>query len=101
LPAAFTPRSTSFRCRSQAFNRYAYARDNPITYTDPTGHSFWSVLGGIFSSIAGALFSVLAAIARAVTWAVNLYVDAVKRKARRWSSGRMTSARPRRRCHVD
>jgi RHS repeat-associated protein len=63
---------------SQAFNRYAYARDNPITYTDPTGHSFWSVIGGIFGSIAGALFSVLAAIARAVTWAVNLYVDAVK-----------------------
>jgi RHS repeat-associated protein len=29
------------------FNRYAYCGNNPLLYTDPTGHGFWSKLGSI------------------------------------------------------
>jgi RHS repeat-associated protein len=32
----------------QALNRYSYAINNPLAYNDPTGHSFWSVLGDIW-----------------------------------------------------
>jgi RHS repeat-associated protein len=29
----------------QMWNRYAYVMNNPLRYTDPTGKSFWSILG--------------------------------------------------------
>jgi RHS repeat-associated protein len=29
------------------FNRYAYCGNNPLIYTDPTGHGFWSKIGSI------------------------------------------------------
>lgn len=63
---------------AQAFNRYAYARDNPIIYTDPTGHSFFSFVSSIFHAIAGAISSALRGLWHAVTWLANRYVDAVK-----------------------
>jgi RHS repeat-associated protein len=28
-----------------AFDRYAYSRNNPVRYTDPSGHSWWDVIG--------------------------------------------------------
>ncbi|MBU0505251.1 hypothetical protein KJ708_04585, partial [bacterium] len=34
----------------QSYNRYAYVRNNPLKYIDPSGHSFW----GWFKKIAGA-----------------------------------------------
>ena len=46
----------------QSFNRYAYARDNPIRYVDPSGHCFICVaigvgilLGGIAGGISAAV----------------------------------------------
>jgi len=31
----------------QTLNRYTYVRNNPLIYTDPTGHSFWKKAGKI------------------------------------------------------
>jgi RHS repeat-associated protein len=31
----------------QTLNRYTYCRNNPLIYTDPTGHSFWKKFGKI------------------------------------------------------
>ena len=37
----------------QALNRYAYARNNPVLYTDPTGNFFWIPV--IIGAVAGAV----------------------------------------------
>ena len=38
-----------FVANLQSYNRYSYAGNNPLRYTDPTGY-FWSELGNFFSS---------------------------------------------------
>lgn len=47
----------------QTLHRYAFAGGNPIRYVDPTGHSFWSWVLGIFVTVAllvvAAVFTVL------------------------------------------
>jgi RHS repeat-associated protein len=37
----------------QAWDRYAYANNNPLAYTDPTGHVAWFVSGAIGAAIGG------------------------------------------------
>ena len=40
----------------QAYNRYSYVRNNPLKYSDPSGHSWWKkVLGGLAIAIGIAL----------------------------------------------
>ncbi len=63
---------------AQSFNRYTYARDNPIIYTDPTGHSFWSFVSGVFSAIGNAIAAAARGVWHAVKWAANLYVDSLR-----------------------
>ncbi len=35
-----------------AWNAYLYARGNPVSYSDPTGKSFWKIFGAIVAAIA-------------------------------------------------
>jgi RHS repeat-associated protein len=44
----------------QALNRYSYVNNNPLRYTDPSGHGFLGSIGKFFSNSVG----------RAVGWAV-------------------------------
>ena len=39
----------------QSYNRYTYVRSNPLKYTDPSGHSFWSAFKKIGAALIGGL----------------------------------------------
>ena len=41
--------NVQFTADLQSYNRYSYAGNNPLRYSDPTGY-FWSELGNFFSS---------------------------------------------------
>ncbi|GEM_PF-3868680 len=43
----------------QAHNRYSYVMNNPMKYTDPSGHGFWSWFRKLFGAFIGALISVI------------------------------------------
>ncbi len=43
-PDPFVADATS----TQDFNRYSYARNNPLMYTDPTGYKWWHWVAGAF-----------------------------------------------------
>ena len=46
----------------QSLNRYSYCRNNPLIYTDPTGHSFMGAVGSFFGAIGsfiGGMFSAI------------------------------------------
>lgn len=34
--------------QSDTFNRFAFTLNNPVNFTDPSGHSIWSAIGGFF-----------------------------------------------------
>mgnify|MGYP001019048025 FL=1 len=38
------------------WDRYAYSRNNPISYTDPSGHFAWLAIGAIGGAIGGAIY---------------------------------------------
>ena len=42
----------------QQLNRYSYARNNPLKYTDPSGHWLHIVIGGVIGGIIGAGISI-------------------------------------------
>jgi len=46
----------------QAFDRYGYARGNPIRYTDPTGHSFWDKIKDWIGHAVGAFCGAVATV---------------------------------------
>jgi len=73
----------------QSLNRYSYCRNNPLKYTDPTGHSWWSdfwdkveeffedavedvgnFLEDVWEEIKGPLIAAAAAVASAVLMAI-------------------------------
>lgn len=41
----------------QSLNRYSYVLNNPLMYTDPSGHSFWTDVGKFFKRILDSLCS--------------------------------------------
>jgi RHS repeat-associated protein len=53
----------------QSLNRYAYCRNNPIKYVDPSGHWFWAFLGliGIVAGIGAVASTVIAGVTGQIT----------------------------------
>lgn len=59
----------------QSFNRYAYARDNPLKIIDPNGHD-WNIFGALTSTFS-AVSSAVSTAAGTVTSTVSGVVSAV------------------------
>jgi RHS repeat-associated protein len=53
----------------QSLNRYAYCRNNPVKYVDPSGHWFWAFLGliGIVAGIGAVASTIVAGVTGQIT----------------------------------
>ncbi len=56
---------------SQGLDRYAYANNNPLRYTDPTGHNFWDTISnfsaGVVSEVLKGNFGFIPQVNKALT----------------------------------
>jgi hypothetical protein len=64
---------------SQSFNRYSYAWNNPLVFTDPSGEIVFTIIGAIFAPVTGGA-SLALGIAMDVGGAINLGVKAAQGK---------------------
>ncbi|MHB8747410.1 MAG: RHS repeat domain-containing protein, partial [Gammaproteobacteria bacterium] len=65
----------------QTLNRYTYANNNPLSYTDPSGYSFWSSLVKVFKVVV-AIVAIVAAVYilgpyAAYRWALSMAPSAL------------------------
>ncbi len=51
----------------QSLNRYSYCRNNPLIYTDPTGHSFLSFMGSVWNTFSAAWQQTISQISQLAT----------------------------------
>ncbi len=62
----------------QSWNGYAYVANNPLSFTDPSGESFWSVFAGIFSGLGTFLATGNPVLGAQVGLGVNDTVDSLQ-----------------------
>jgi RHS repeat-associated protein len=62
----------------QSWNGYSYVGNNPLSYTDPSGESFWSVLGGIFSGLGAFLATGNPVLGAEVGLGVDNTIDSIQ-----------------------
>jgi len=74
----------------QTLNRYTYCRNNPIIYTDPSGHSFWGDVADVFETAGKiAAFGVIEAIPEvwSFTYENRYYIAAAAITAATYGAG--------------